>query len=94
MKGKYKIAEDGFVGYWHPADGHEGNAIIVFPGSEANYELTKKGSDFLEKALWSRLLVAFAKWDGLPEDPSGRVQGSGSLQQSSRGQYERSTCVS
>ncbi len=69
MKQKYTITEDGFVGYWHPANGHKEKAIIVFPGSGANYELTKKGSDFLEKAGWNRLLVAFAGWDGLPEDP-------------------------
>lgn len=69
MKEKYTIAEDGFVGYWHPAKGHDGRALIVFPGSGADYELTRKSSEFLEKAGWSRLLVAFSKWDGLPEDP-------------------------
>ena len=69
MKKKYTVAEDGFVGYWHPADGHAGKAIIVFPGSGADYELTRKGSEFLRNAGWSCLLVAFAGWDGLPEDP-------------------------
>ena len=69
MKKKYTVAEDGFVGYWHPADGHAGKAIIVFPGSGADYELTRKGSEFLRSAGWSCLLVAFAGWDGLPEDP-------------------------
>ena len=69
MKKKYTVAEDGFVGYWHPADGHTGKAIIVFPGSGADYELTRKGSEFLRSAGWSCLLVAFAGWDGLPEDP-------------------------
>ncbi|MBR2812396.1 MAG: hypothetical protein IKD69_13545 [Solobacterium sp.] len=69
MKEKYTIADDGFVGYWHPADGHAGKALIVFPGSGADYELTRKGSEFLRKAGWSCLLVAFAGWDGLPEDP-------------------------
>jgi len=69
MKSRYTIEEDGFVGYWHPADGHEGKALIVFPGSGADYELTRKGSEFLAKAGWNRLLVAFAGWDGLPEDP-------------------------
>lgn len=24
MKEKYTIKQDGFVGYWHPADGHKG----------------------------------------------------------------------
>ena len=69
MKEKYTLTEDGFVGYWHPAKGHDGRALIVFPGSGADYEMTQKGSLFLENAGWSRLLVAFAKWDGLPEDP-------------------------
>lgn len=69
MKKKYTVAEDGFVGYWHPADGHAGKAIIVFPGSGADYVLTRKGSEFLRSAGWSCLLVAFAGWDGLPEDP-------------------------
>ncbi len=69
MKEKYTLQEDGFVGYWHPAKGHEGKALIVFPGSGADYALTKSGSEYLEKAGWSRLLVAFAGWDGLPEDP-------------------------
>ena len=69
MKEKYTIADDGFVGYWHPADGHAGKALIVFPGSGADYELTRKGSEFLRKAGWNCLLVAFAGWDGLPEDP-------------------------
>ena len=69
MKKEYTVAEDGFVGYWHPADGHVGKAIIVFPGSGADYELTRKGSEFLRSAGWSCLLVAFAGWDGLPEDP-------------------------
>ena len=40
MKEKYSLAEDGFVGYWHPAKGHEGKALIVFPGSGADYELS------------------------------------------------------
>lgn len=77
MKEKYTIEDDGFVGYWHPANqsdcpdgnGHEGMALIVFPGSGADYELTKKGSEFLRRAGWSCLLVGFAGWDGLPEDP-------------------------
>ena len=69
MKEKYTIEQDGFVGYWHPAEGHDGMALIVFPGSGADYELTRKGSEFLGKAGWNRLLVAFAGWDGLPEDP-------------------------
>ena len=69
MKGKYTIEEDGFVGYWHPAEGHDGKALIVFPGSGADYELTRKGSEFLGEAGWNRMLVAFAGWDGLPEDP-------------------------
>ena len=69
MKKKYTVAEDGFVGYWHPAGGHAGKAIIVFPGSGADYELTRKGSEFLRNAGWSCLLVAFAGWDSLPEDP-------------------------
>lgn len=69
MKKKYTIEQDGFVGYWHPTDGHEGKALIVFPGSGADYELTRKGSEFLGKAGWNRLLVAFAGWDGLPKDP-------------------------
>ena len=69
MKEKYTLSEDGFVGYWHPSDGHEGRAIIVFPGSGADYELTRKGSEFLRKAGWSCLLVGFAGWDGLSEDP-------------------------
>ena len=69
MKKKYTLSEDGFVGYWHPAKGHEGRALIVFPGSGADYVLTWQGSYFLEKAGWSRLLVAFADWDGLPSDP-------------------------
>ena len=69
MKEKYTIEQDGFVGYWHPADRHVGKALIVFPGSGADYGLTRKGSEFLGKAGWSRLLVAFAGWDGLPEDP-------------------------
>lgn len=45
---------------------HKDRAIIVFPGSGADYELTKKGSSFPEKDGWSRLLVAFSKWAGLP----------------------------
>ena len=61
MKEKYTIENDGFVGYWHPVSGHEGRAIIVFPGSGADYELTEKGSAFPGKAGWSRLLVAFGK---------------------------------
>ena len=69
MKKKYTLSEDGFVGYWHPAKGHEGRALIVFPGSGADYVLTWQGSYFLEKAGWSRMLVAFADWDGLPSDP-------------------------
>jgi len=69
MKERYTIEKDGFVGYWHPAKGHDGKALIVFPGSGAGYELTRKGSEFFEKAGWNRLLVAFAGWDGLPEDP-------------------------
>ena len=69
MKERYSLAEDGFVGYWHPAEGHEGKALIVFPGSGADYELTRKGTEFLARAGWNRLLVAFAGWDGLPEDP-------------------------
>ena len=69
MKERYSLAEDGFVGYWHPAKGHEGKALIVFPGSGADYELTRKGTEFLARAGWNRLLVAFAGWDGLPEDP-------------------------
>lgn len=69
MKEKYTLSEDGFAGYWHPADGHKGRAIIVFPGSGADYELTRKGSEFLRRAGWSCLLVGFAGWDGLPEDP-------------------------
>lgn len=69
MKEKYTLTEDGFVGYWHPAGKHEGRAIIVFPGSGADYELTRKGSAFLRKAGWNCLLVGFAGWDGLPEDP-------------------------
>ncbi len=40
MKKKYTLLEDGFVGYWHPAWGHEGRALIVFPGSGADYVLT------------------------------------------------------
>ena len=32
IKEKYTIKQDGFVGYWHPSDGHEGKALIVFPG--------------------------------------------------------------
>ena len=56
MKKKYTLEEDGFVGYWHPSDKHEGHAIIVFPGSGADYELTRKGSRFLRKAGWSGLL--------------------------------------
>lgn len=69
MKERYTIDKDGFVGYWHPANGPDGKAIIVFPGSGADYEMTRDGSAFLESAGWSRLLVAFSKWDGLPEDP-------------------------
>ena len=69
MKERYTISEEGFVGYWHPSEGHEGKALIVFPGSGADYELTRKGSEFLRKAGWSCLLVAFAGWDDLPEDP-------------------------
>lgn len=69
MKEKYTISEDGFAGYWHPAKGHEGRAIIVFPGSGADYGLTRKGSEFLAAAGWNRLLVGFAGWDGLPDDP-------------------------
>ena len=69
MKTKYTLSEDAFVGYWHPAQGHEGRALIVFPGSGADYALTRQGSYFLEKAGWSRLLVGFADWDGLPADP-------------------------
>ena len=42
---------------------------IVFPGSGADYELTRKGSRFLRKAGWSCLIVGFAGWEGLPEDP-------------------------
>ena len=42
MKERYTIEKDGFVGYWHPAKGHDGKALIVFPGSGANYELTRK----------------------------------------------------
>ena len=52
LKKKHTIAADGFDGYWHPADGHVGKAIIVFPGSGADYELTKKGSKFLRNAGW------------------------------------------
>ena len=59
MKEKYTLSEDGFVGYWHPAGGHEGKALIVFPGSGADYELTRKGSEFLRKAGWNCLLVGF-----------------------------------
>ncbi len=69
MKKKYTLSEDGFVGYWYPSDLHKGMAVIVFPGSGADHELTKKGSRFLRKAGWSCLLVGFAGWDGLPEDP-------------------------
>ena len=69
MKKKYTLEEDGFVGYWHPAGGHAGKALIVFPGSGADYKLTWKGSGFLRNAGWSCFLVAFAGWDGLPEDP-------------------------
>ena len=69
MKEKYTIEQDGFVGYWHPSEGHKDMALIVFPGSGADYELTRKGSEFLGNAGWNRLLVAFAGWDGLPEDP-------------------------
>ena len=69
MKEKYTLAEDGFVGYRHPSDKHKGKALIVFPGSGADYALTYKGSEFLRKAGWSCLLVAFAGWDSLPEDP-------------------------
>lgn len=69
MKEKYTVSQDGFVGYWHPAKGHNDKALIVFPGSGADYELTRKGSEFLAQAGWNRLLVAFAGWDGLPEDP-------------------------
>ena len=69
MKKKYTLAEDGFVGYWHSSDKHKGRAIIVFPGSGADYELTRKGSAFLRKAGWSCLLTSFAGWEGLPEDP-------------------------
>jgi len=47
-----KIAVDGFDGYWHPSDGHAGKAIIVFPGSGADYELTRKGSEFLRNTGW------------------------------------------
>jgi hypothetical protein len=50
MKEKYTLSEDGFVGYWHPTDKHVGRAVIVFPGSGADYELTRKGSEFLRKA--------------------------------------------
>ena len=69
MKKNYTLEEDGFVGYWHPSGGHAGRALIVFPGSGADYKLTWKGSGFLRNAGWSCLLVAFAGWDGLPEDP-------------------------
>lgn len=69
MKEKYTLEKDGFVEYWRPACGHKGRAMIVFPGSGADYELTEKSSAFLGRAGWSRLLVAFSKWDGLPEDP-------------------------
>lgn len=69
MKKRYTLAEDGFVGTWHPTSGHDGKALIVFPGSGADHTLTWQGSYFLEKAGWSRLLVGFAGWDGLPEDP-------------------------
>ena len=69
MKRRYTLAEDGFTGYWHPAAGHDGKTLIVFPGSGADYTLTWQGSYFLEKAGWSRLLVGFAGWDELPEDP-------------------------
>ena len=69
MKKKYTLQNDGFVGYWHPSDKHEGRAVIVFPGSGADYELTRKGSEFLRKAGWSCLIVGFAGWEGLPEDP-------------------------
>ena len=69
MKEKYTLSADGFVGYWHPSGSHAGKAIIVFPGSGADYELTKTGSEFLRKAGWSCLLVGFAGWDGLPDDP-------------------------
>ena len=69
MKKIYTIANDGFVGYWHPVKGHAEKALVVFPGSGASYELTWKCSEFLRKAGWSCLLVAFAGWDGLPEDP-------------------------
>lgn len=69
MKQRYTLQKDGFVGFWHPSRQHEGRAVIVFPGSGADYELTKKGSEFLRKAGWSCLIVGFAGWDGLPEDP-------------------------
>ena len=54
MKKKYTLEKDGFVGYWHPVNlsenkeknGHEGRALIVFPGSGADYELTKKARSF------------------------------------------------
>ncbi|MBR1556038.1 MAG: hypothetical protein IJ644_11700 [Oscillospiraceae bacterium] len=69
MKQRYTIKEDGFVGYWHPANGHKNSALIVFPGSGADYKLTEKGSAFLGKAGWNRFLVAFSGWDGLPDDP-------------------------
>ena len=29
MKKKYTLEEDGFVGYWHPSDKHEGHAYRV-----------------------------------------------------------------
>ena len=29
MKEKYTIEQDGFVGYWHPAEGDDGMALIV-----------------------------------------------------------------
>ena len=43
--------------------------MIVFSGSGADYELTRKSSEFLGKAGWNRLLVAFTGLDSLPEDP-------------------------
>lgn len=69
MKERYTIQQDGFVGYWHPAKGHAGKALLVFPGSGADYALTAMATEFLGRAGWNRLLVAFAGWDDLPEDP-------------------------
>ena len=69
MKEKYTLADDGFVGYWHPTDHHKGRAIIVFPGSGADYELTRKGSQFLRKSRVEMSDSRLCRLGGLARGP-------------------------